>query len=147
NDNYFFSNDSTNAAVPCTQAPSCIFLPSNTDPKTSTFAWNHGDFQRDITRTWMAIAGPGVRREGRNDRFFSDHTDVRPTILAVLGLQDDYVHDGRVMAEWLDDQALPNGIKRRREDFIELATVYKDLNATLGALGRHSLRYANRQVT
>jgi hypothetical protein len=144
NENNFFSNDTTNAAVPCTQAPSCIFVPQ---APSATFAWNHGDFQRDITRSWVAMAGPGVRREGRNDRFFSDHTDVRPTMLALVGLKDSYVHDGRVMAEWLDEQALPNGIRRRREDFIELATVYKDLNATLGALGRNSLRYANRQIS
>jgi hypothetical protein len=143
-DNYFFSNDSTNANVPCTQAPACVSVPQ---APSATFAYNHGDFQRDITRSWMGLVGPGVRREGRNDRFFSDHTDVRPTMLALLGLKDSYVHDGRVMAEWLDDQALPNGIRRSRENFIELATRYKQLNATLGSVGRNSLRYANKQVT
>src|SRR5262249_14669723 len=90
-DNYFFSNG---ANTPCTQAPPCI---SVSQAPSSTFAWNHGDYQRDITRTWMGIAGPGVQRQGRNDRFFSDHTDVRPTMLALLGLHDSYVHDGRVM--------------------------------------------------
>ena len=78
---------------------------------------------------------------------FSDHTDVRPTMLALLGLKDDYVHDGRVLAEWMETQALPQGIRQRREDFIELAEVYKQLNAPLGLLGRKSLVYANRSVT
>lgn len=144
NDNYFLSNDSANANVPCTQAPACVFVPQ---PPSATFAWNHGDFQTQITRAWLGIVGPGVRAEGRNDRFFSDHTDVRPTMLALLGLKDDYVHDGRVMAEWLQAHALPSGIRRGRENYIDLATLYKDLNATLGSLGRHSLRYANRSIT
>jgi hypothetical protein len=60
---------------------------------------------------------------------FSDHTDVRPTLMALLGLKDDYVHDGRVLAEWLESSALPQGIKQRQEDFIELAEDYKQLNA------------------
>ncbi|MGB8105931.1 MAG: hypothetical protein WCF47_16840 [Pseudolabrys sp.] len=78
---------------------------------------------------------------------FSDHTDVRPTMMALLGLKDSYVHDGRVLAEWLVSSALPQGIKQRQEDFIELAEDYKQLNAPLGKLGRKSLVYANRSVT
>ena len=31
------------------------------------FAWNHGDVQKDITRTWMGMVGPGVIHAGRND--------------------------------------------------------------------------------
>ena len=88
-----------------------------------------------------------MRRLGRHDAVFSDHTDVRPTMMALLGLKDDYVHDGRVLAEWLETSALPQGIRRRPEDFVELAEVYKQLNAPLGRLGRTSLVYANRSVT
>lgn len=136
-DNYFFQNGSSTS---CAQASDCIFV-------TSGFAWNHGDFQRDITRSWFGLAGPGVQRLGRHDAVFSDHTDVRPTMMALLGLKDDYVHDGRVLAEWMETQALPQGIRQRREDFIELAEAYKQLNAPLGLLGRKSLVYANRSVT
>jgi len=78
---------------------------------------------------------------------FSDHTDVRPTMMVLLGLKDSYVHDGRVLAEWLESSALPKGIKQRQEHFIELAEDYKQLNAPLGSLGRNSLVYANRSVT
>ena len=68
-------------------------------------------------------------------------------MMALVGLKDDYVHDGRVLAEWMETQALPQGIRQRREDFIELAEVYKQLNAPLGRLGRKSLVFANRSIT
>lgn len=144
NDNYFFQNDTANPGVSCTQAPACLSVPT---APAATFAWNHGDVQRQITRTWFGIAGPGVRQLGRYDAVFSDHTDVRPTTLALLGLKDDYVHDGRVLAEWIDPHALPDGIRDRRENYIELATIYKQLNAPLGSVGRNSLIYANRSIT
>jgi hypothetical protein len=142
-DDYFFF---TAGGGDCTTGPPCVFEPV-WSPTNSTFAWNHGDFQQQITRTWVGMAGPGVRRLGRDDSVFSDHTDVRPTMLALLGLKDDYVHDGRVLAEDITDRALPDGIADRREDFIELARTYKQLNATLGSVGRHSLRFANRSIT
>ena len=141
NDNYFFF---TASGGDCVTGPACISVPVS---PAATFAWNHGDFQKDITRTWFAAVGPGVRHLGRHDAVFSDHTDVRPTMMALLGLKDSYVHDGRVLAEWLVSSALPQGIKQRQEDFIELAEDYKQLNAPLGKLGRKSLVYANRSVT
>jgi hypothetical protein len=137
NPDYFFVTGGTDN---CSLAPACVI-------EQPGFAWNHGDVQKDITRTWLAMVGPGVRREGRNDQVFSDHADVRPTMLALLGLKDSYVHDGRVLAEKLLETALPNGIRRRREDFIELAKTYKQLNAPLGSVGRNSLVYANRSIT
>src|SRR5215472_16986384 len=114
NDDYFFFNGST---ADCSAAPPCVVE----DP---SFAWNHGDVQQDITRTWFAMAGPGVRTLGRNDRVFSDHTDIRPTIMALLGLNDDYVHDGRVLVEDLDEHALPHGLRDGPEDLVELGKVY-----------------------
>lgn len=134
---YFFLNG---AATNCSQPPACIAL----DPG---FAWNHGDVQQDITRTWMGMAGPGVRRLGRNDAVFSDHTDLRPTMLALLGLRDDYVHDGRVLVEMLDERALPRSLVRNREQFVELARVFKQLNAPLGSVGRNSLAFASKSIT
>jgi hypothetical protein len=137
NDNYFFETGNGGA---CVNQTDCIFVGPG-------FAWNHGDFQKDITRTWAAMVGPGVKPLGRHDAVFSDHTDVRPTLLALLGLKDSYVHDGRVLSEWLEQRALPSGIRQRQENFVELAELYKQLNAPLGALGRASLVYANRSVT
>src|SRR5258706_160333 len=137
NENYFFA---TGAGGACANQSDCVFVGPG-------FAWNHGDFQRDITRTWVAMVGPGVQRLGRHDAVFSDHTDVRPTLLALLGLKDSYVHDGRVLSEWMEQGALPPAIRQRLENFTELAEVYKQLNAPLGELGRASLVYANRSVT
>jgi len=134
-DDYFFFNTGT---TDCSNAPPCIVE----DPG---FAWNHGDFQQDITRTWFAMVGPGVRKQGRNDKVFSDHTDIRPTVMALLGLQDDYIHDGRVLVEDLDEHALPKGTED--DDFVELARVYKQLNAPLGSVGVNSLKFANRSIT
>ena len=136
-DDYFFETGNNNGcAVPAT--PVC---------EAPGFAWNHGDFQQHITRTWVAMVGPGVRRLGRDDAVFTDHADVRPTVMALVGLVDDYVHEGRVVAEFMGDEALPPGIRNSRENFIELATVFKQLNAPKGDLGRASLVWSNRSVT
>jgi hypothetical protein len=136
-ENYFFVTGSGGA---CAAQSDCVFVGPG-------FAWNHGDFQKDITRTWVAMVGPGVQQLGRNDEVFTDHADVRPTIMALLGLTDDYVHEGRVVAEWISNHALPQGIREGRENFTELAEVYKQLNAPLGKLGRASLVWSNRSVT
>jgi hypothetical protein len=136
-DNYFFETGNNNGCA----------TPTDVVCEAPGFAWNHGDFQRDITRAWVGMVGPGVRQLGRHDAQFTDHTDVRPTVMALLGLKDDYVHDGRVVAEWLHHTALPHGISARTEDFVELAQVFKQLNAPKGALGRASLVYANRSIT
>jgi hypothetical protein len=132
--NYFFFNAGNNTK--CTLAPPCIDLPQ---PPAATFAWNHGDVQRDITRTWVGMVGPGVRHEGRNDKVFSDHTDIRPTMMALLGLEDSYVHDGRILVEKLEPDALPNPLALPTADYIELAGAYKQLNAPLGSVGVSSL--------
>ena len=96
-DNYFFQ---TAAGGACVNASDCIFVGPN-------FAWNHGDFQKDITRSWFGMVGPGVHNLGRSDAIFSDHADVRPTLMALVGLSDDYVHDGRVLSEWFAARPCP----------------------------------------
>lgn len=69
---------------------------------------------------------------GVNNITWSDHTDVRPTILNLVGLKDDYVHDGRVVTEILKDYAVPNAARRSR-GFDVVAAVNKQLNAPFGA--------------
>jgi hypothetical protein len=136
NPDYF--NTTSGSGTNCSLPPACVFE----DPR---FAWNHGDFQKQITRTWFGMVGPGVNRQGRTDEVFSDHTDLRPTMIALAGLKDDYAHDGRVLIEFLDDDALPRTL-RRSENFLELAQVYKQLNAPVGSVGLNSLRLANRSI-
>jgi hypothetical protein len=122
----------------CGSPAACAF-------ESPAFAWNHGDVQQDITRTWFGIVGPGVKKIGRFDSMFSDHTDLRPTVLALLGLTDDYVTDGRVLSEVLDPAHVPSTVNTPQ--FLELANVYKQINAPVGPLGLASLKYANTAIT
>ena len=125
NDNYFNFASGTDS---CDEAPACVTLEGH-----GGFAWNHGDFQEQITKTWLGLVGPGVQHAGPTDAFFSDHTDTRPTIMSLVGLKDDYEHDGRVLLEVLDDH---HGFNGSKEIAIRLAQAYKDINAPVGRLGR-----------
>jgi hypothetical protein len=138
NDDFFITAGSR--AVPCASITVC----SNEQPG---FNWNHGDFQKEITRTWLGLVGPGVRRIGRSGEVFSDHTDVRPTLLSLAGLKDDYSHDGRVLFEILERDALPRSLRRHDELLSNLADAYKAINAPLGELGRKSLKIATDALT
>jgi hypothetical protein len=141
NANYFNATSSaTNKNKDCSQLPACV-------SEETGFAWNHGDFQNDITQTWFGMAGPGVAKQGRFDGVFSDHTDLRPTVMALLGLKDSYVHDGRVLVENLDAHALPNSLRDSGSAFTALAQAYKEINATKGPLGVNSLVAANQAIT
>jgi hypothetical protein len=138
NENYFFFT--SNGGL-CTQPnlADCVF-------ESPGFAWNHGDFQQDITRSWFGMVGPGVKQLGRNDEVFSDHTDLRPTMMSVLGLQDDFLHDGRVLIEDLEPDVLPHSLKAHRDGFLDLAQAYKQLNAPVGSVGLDSLVFATRAI-
>ena len=93
------------------------------------------------------MVGPGVRQQGRSDKVFSDHTDVRPTMMALVGLKDSYTHVGRVLAEQLQDFALPSAVRHDEgENFVGLAQLYKQLNAPLGSVGQNSLLFATRSI-
>jgi arylsulfatase A-like enzyme len=133
------SSSSQGQGMDCSHAPPCVF-------EAPGFAWNHGDFQNQITRTWFGLAGPGVKKLGRFDTVFSDHADLRPTILELIGLHDDYIHDGRVLAEILEPNSLPHSLRKSLEDFIELAQLYKEINAPRGTVGRKSLLFANKSI-
>jgi len=103
------------------------------------FAWNHGDIQKEIARTWAGLVGPGVRREG-DLHVWTDHADVRPTLLSVLGLKDSYGHDGRVVVEALHASAVPHSLRAHRETLEELGAAYKQLNAPFGRFAMHMLK-------
>ena len=154
NDNYFNQTASPNfpsdgAGVSCLTP-----LPVGVSPCVAEeiatqggFAWNHGDFQKQITRTWFGMVGPGVARQGRFDGVFSDHTDLRPTVMALVGLKESYVHDGRVLVENLEAHALPDSLSDSLSAYTALAQAYKQINATKGPLGVNSLVAANRAIT
>jgi hypothetical protein len=106
--------------------------------ESSGFAWNHGGIQPEITTTWLGVVGPGVKNVGVTDHVWSDHTDIRPTMLSLAGLTDDYVSDGRVLFEVINNPALPQSLQSPGLE--RLAAAYKAINAPLGPLGKASLR-------
>lgn len=134
NPDYFLSasGNTTLTCTPKANAASCFH-------EESGFAWNHGDLQKEITKTWLGIVGPGVRPLGRFGEIFSDHTDIRPTILRLVGLTDDYAHDGRVLFEALADHAVPLSLRSHQDTLSKLAEAYKAINAPNGDLGFNTL--------
>jgi hypothetical protein len=121
------------------------------------FAWDHGYYAPEIVDTWLGLVGPGVANKGvdgftaaqgpnsadgansnpkldtavGNPGTWADHTDIRPTMLALLGLKDDYVSDGRVLVEDLTVTPGQTGDKK----YLPLATCYKQLNSSVGQFG------------
>jgi len=131
NEDYFiFSSGST---TNCSSSPACV-------SEQPGFAWNHGDFQEDITKTWLGLVSPGVRQLGVKADLFSDHADVRPTIMALIGIEDDYDHDGRALFEVFDGRAGSRTVRAHRETLLRLAAAYKKINAPLGGLGMQTLK-------
>ncbi|HTO10715.1 MAG TPA: hypothetical protein VMQ51_04025 [Candidatus Binatia bacterium] len=106
------------------------------------FAWNHGDIQPEIANTWLGFVGPGVHARGTDRHTWSDHADVRPTILTLLGLQDTYVHDGRALIEALQEHAQPVHLRGHEGTLGELLHVYKQINAPFGRLAQDTLTVA-----
>ena len=120
------------------------------------FAYNHGYYSPEIVTTWLGLVGPGVAHKGVDGKgpaagpgsypgstgdgtvpgdgttgTWADHTDIRPTLLALTDLQDDYPHDGRVLVE--DMTAPPATTLDPR--FVPLAVCSKQLNASVGRFG------------
>jgi len=107
--------------------------------ESPAFAWNHGGIQPEITTVWVGFVGPGVSNRGTDSATFADETDYRPTMLALLGLQDEYQHEGRVLAEEIEPSALPSAVRESGAAFVQLAAALKQINAPLGQLGKDSL--------
>jgi len=130
--NYFLFAGAPNCNSPCvTEQPG--------------FAWNHGDVQSDITTTWLGMVGPGVDQTGIDSTTWSDHTDIRPTILTLAGLKDDYSHDGRVLVEDLTGWAQPSAVKKS-SSFVALSQIYKQIDACVGQLGLKSLAVSTKAL-
>jgi hypothetical protein len=130
NDDYFITG-STACGTSATPATSCV-------AQQPGFAWNHGDIQPQITTIWLGMVGPGVDQAGQDGVTFSDHTDVRPTMLSLLGLKDDYSHEGRALTEKFTGWAQPSAVKMSG-NFVALAEALKQINAAVGPLGLASL--------
>jgi len=130
--NYFLFAGAPNCTSPCvTEQPG--------------FAWNHGDVQSDIVTTWLGMVGPGVDQTGIDSTTWSDHTDIRPTMMTLLGLKDDYSHDGRTLVEDLTGFAQPSAVKKS-SSFVALSQIYKQLDACVGQFGLATLGISNRAL-
>jgi hypothetical protein len=124
------------------------------------FAYNHGDYAAEINTNWVGFAGPGVQNlgvdgpqpaDGPNSAgpdsgqvtvpgsnttgTWVDETDIRPTIMYLAGLRDDYEHDGRVITQILTD---PNSALSQ-PGVAALGACYKQLNSSVGQFGTDTL--------
>jgi len=124
--------------------PSCITVP--TTPPTSTFAWNHGGIQPEIGTTWLGIVGPGVKHGATDSSTWADHSDTRPTMLNLVGLDDTYVHDGSVLAGELEGSRMPQSIRRNLPTYLALRSAYKQLNAPFGVFAMSTLQASTRAI-
>ena len=107
---YFLSPGAANCSKPCVSV-------------NPAFAYNHGDYAAEINTNYVAFAGPGVKHLGLDGTAAADgpnsagpnsgqvtvagsgttgtwvdETDIRPTLIYLTGLKDDYEHDGRVIS-------------------------------------------------
>jgi hypothetical protein len=132
-----------------------------------SFAYNHGDYAAEINTNWLGIAGPGVLNLGLDGTAadagpnsagpnsgqvtvpgsgttgtWIDETDIRPTILYLTRLGDDYTSDGRVITQIL---ARPNdALSAPGVD--QLGACYKQLNSSVGEFGTDTLIAATAAI-
>ncbi|HLI05527.1 MAG TPA: hypothetical protein VKV40_03060 [Ktedonobacteraceae bacterium] len=133
NPNYYLYTGAANCSSPCVQE----------EPE---FAWNHGDVAPDINTTWLGLVGPGIRHVGVDSTTWTDHTDVRPTMMALLGLKDDYTHDGRVLYEEFDSWAIPASAHAHMNTLLQMDQVYKQLDADVGEFGLSTLNISTQAI-
>ena len=138
---FFFATGGTPPAS-CATPAACAFIPARTN---QSFAWNHGDIQDEIASTWIGMVGPGVADNGIDTTTWSDHTDLRPTMLDLVGLKDDYGHDGRLLSPDLDGWAIPAAVKQYG-GFAKVAVAYKQLNAPFGSFAMDILKASTRAL-
>jgi hypothetical protein len=135
--------------------------------QSTGFAWDHGDYAAEINTNYAAFAGPGVKQLGLDGPAASqgpssagadsgqivvsdqhlpgpwvDETDIRPTLLYLAGLRDDYESDGRVITQILahPDRALSDPA------VTTLGECYKQLNSSVGQFGAATLTAATNGV-
>jgi hypothetical protein len=123
----------------CTAASPC----SQVQPG---FAWNHGGLVPEVANTWIGMVGPGVRHLGKTHRPWTDHTDLRPTMLALAGLRDDYGHDGRAILSVLTRGALPAGLRTHTELVKRLGAALKQIDAPFGVVGEDGIAASTKAI-
>ncbi len=64
----------------------------------------------------------------------------------MTGLRDDYRHDGRVLFEILEQNAIAPKLRGHEQTLTQLAQVYKQLDAPVGAFGMSTVAGATRAM-
>lgn len=153
---YYFTGGTGCTAATTGPPGSCVTI-------NNRYAYNHGYYAPEINNTWLGLVGPGVAAKGidgpgasagpssagpnsgngtvpaaSTQGTWADHTDIRPTTLALAGLKDDYIGDGRVLTEDL----APAAVSAAANDpgFGPLAVCYKQLNSSVGTFGTDTLQ-------
>ena len=134
NDNFWLTSGSASCGK------SCFTQPAGGD------AWNHGTTSPQINTTWLGMVGPGVAHLGIDNSVWSDHSDTQPTMMALLGLGERYLPDGRVLGEIFDPSALPPGMRAHRGTLLRLGKTFTQLEAPVGAFGMDTLRASTRAL-
>jgi hypothetical protein len=136
---YFFSTSGPNVSI------------------NSSFAYDHGYYSPNIDVTWVGFAGKGVKVNGVDGPEPADgnqpsdpesthtvpeasqvgtwveETDIRPTMLQLLGLSDDYQSDGHVITQALDQ--VPSALAATEA----LAAGYDQIESSVGQFGTNTL--------
>jgi hypothetical protein len=103
-----------------------------------SYAWNHGGDQPEVDTTWLGMAGPTVAKNGATGSVWTDHTDIRPTMLSMLGLGSDYEQDGGAIAQMFVPKYLPQQVGNHIDTYEAMLSAYNQLNAAVGAFGHAS---------
>jgi hypothetical protein len=143
---YYLSTGAPNCSSPCVS-------------QNTGFAWDHGDYAAEIDTNYAGFVGPGVAHLGLDGPAaqdgpssagpesgqttvpgsgttgtWVDETDIRPTLMYLAGLKDDYTSDGRVIGELL---ARPTPLASTALE--QLGACYKQLNSSVGEFGTDTL--------
>jgi hypothetical protein len=160
NPDYYLQSGSTSCTPSGLGGDSCTY-------QTTDYAWDHGDYAAEINTNYVAFVGPGVQNLGLDgpaanagatssgpdsglitvaDTHFPgpwvDETDIRPTIMYLTGLRDDYEHDGRVITQILAD---PNHALSQPH-VTALGECYKQLNSSVGAFAAFTLTASTNAI-
>jgi len=134
----FFFQTSAITTTGCNGASVCV---------SPAFAWNHGDAQNEIGNTWAGFVGPGVQNNGIDSTTWTDHTNLRPTINALIGVSDDYTDDGRALVEAMTTSATPHSLVAHRATVRALGTAYDQLNAPFGLFAMSTLKASTQAIS
>jgi hypothetical protein len=67
-------------------------------------------------------------------------------MLSLLGLEDSYVHDGRVLVNALENHAAPHALREHRRSIRQLGDTYKQLNAPFGQFAMSTLQASTKAI-